>query len=609
MTVTSRISFNGDWKYKSDEMQSGEQENWQDPKFIKESWSKLPSYKLPASWNTINEGGTLRYDRYEGFFWFFYQFTQEEIEEEREYFISFKGINYYCKVWINGMYLGEHQGGFLPFQLRIPTGVLGKNNFIAVEVENFRKFDRIPSTQFDWYNWGGIHRDIDLLVLSKRRVEWIHILTKEITSGSATLLIMYKVTQKGPMKWKVLQNSENILEGSTDFQQHQGQFSLSIPHPKLWSPQAPILYELEVQYANDEGCCSTKFGIRTIEVKQAGIYLNNKVIKIRGVSQHEELMPYGRAIPEGERLKDLRKMKSLGFNTLRTAHYSHDEKLVALADEIGILILEEIPVYWFCDFKNPQVLKLALSMVKSLIYRDFNHPAVILWSMGNEIPIENRACYQFMLRLMHAAKRIDPSRIVTYVSSRMLSDGLRSKSDLPCLNEYWGWYYFSERNLNRVLDFIHQTAPHKPLLITEFGADAKYGFHSKDYQKFSEEKQASILSESIRTFNSKDYIAGWIIWIYRDFRSPMRLNMYQQGFNRKGVVSDKNEPKLIAKVIKALLWEKPKKRRLKLLARYYFLLKPVELLIFGIFYELFQNLFLKKKFEKYYAHEPLEGNQ
>jgi len=210
---------------------------------------------------------------------------------------------------------------------------------------------------------------------------------------------------------------------------------------------------------------------------------------------------------------------------------------------------------------------------------------------------------------MQIAKKIDPSRIVTYVSSRMLSDGLRSKSDLPCLNEYWGWYYFSERCLNRVLDFIHQTAPHKPLLITEFGADAKYGFHSKDYQKFSEEKQASILSESIRTFNSKEYIAGWIIWIYRDFRSPMRLNMYQQGFNRKGVVSDKNEPKLIAKVIKALLWEKPKKRSLKLLARYYFLFKPVELLIFGIFYELFQNLFLKKKFEKYYVHEPLEGNQ
>jgi len=606
MTGLTKISFNGNWKYKCDIKQSGEQELWNDLNFIKESWSKLPNCKLPACWNTIEEGGTLPYDRYEGFFWFFYQFALEKLEEEEDYFISFKGINYYCKVWMNGTYLGEHQGGFLPFQLSIPTKILGKNNFIAVEVENFRKFDRIPSMQFDWYNWGGIYRDVDFLVLSKKRIEWLHIITTEIDSDSARLLIKYKLTQKGLMKWAILQNSEVVLQGSTDFQQLRGQFSLSIPYPKLWSPQDPMLYEFEVQFADGGERYSTKFGIRTVEVKQTGVYLNNKLIKIKGVSQHEELMPYGRAIPEGERLKDLKMMKFLGLNTLRTAHYSHDEKLVALADEVGVLILEEIPVYWFCDFKNPQVLKLAFSMMRGLIYRDFNHPSVILWSVGNEIPIENRACYRFMVQLMQAAKKLDPSRIVTYVSSRMVSDGLRSKSDLPCLNEYWGWYYFSERNLNRVLDFIHQTAPHKPLLITEFGADAKYGFHSNEYQKFSEEKQASILSESIRTFNSKDYIAGWIIWIYRDFRSPMRLNMYQQGFNRKGVVSDKNEPKLIAKVIKALLWEKPKKRRLKLLARYYFLFKPVELLIFGIFYELFQNLFLKKKFEKYYAHEPLE---
>ena len=606
MTGLKKISFNGNWKYKCDIKQSGEQELWNDLNFIKESWNKLPNCKLPACWNTIEEGGTLPYDRYEGFFWFFYQFALEKLEEEEDYFISFKGINYYCKVWMNGTYLGEHQGGFLPFQLSIPTKILGKNNFIVVEVENFRKFDRIPSMQFDWYNWGGIYRDVDFLVLSKKRIEWLHIITTEIDSDSARLLIKYKLTQKGLMKWAILQNSEVVLQGSTDFQQLRGQFSLSIPYPKLWSPQDPMLYEFEVQFADGGERYSTKFGIRTVEVKQTGVYLNNKLIKIKGVSQHEELMPYGRAIPEGERLKDLKMMKFLGLNTLRTAHYSHDEKLVALADEVGVLILEEIPVYWFCDFKNPQVLKLAFSMMRGLIYRDFNHPSVILWSVGNEIPIENRACYRFMVQLMQAAKKLDPSRIVTYVSSRMVSDGLRSKSDLPCLNEYWGWYYFSERNLNRVLDFIHQTAPHKPLLITEFGADAKYGFHSNEYQKFSEEKQASILSESIRTFNSKDYIAGWIIWIYRDFRSPMRLNMYQQGFNRKGVVSDKNEPKLIAKVIKALLWEKPKKRSLKLLARYYFLFKPVELLIFGIFYELFQNLFLKKKFEKYYAHEPLE---
>jgi beta-glucuronidase len=423
------------------------------------------------------------------------------------------------------------------------------------------------------------------------------------------LNINYKLTQKGIIQWRVLQNSRLILEGSTESDQAQDEFSLVVSDPEVWSPDSPSLYKFEAQIADCEAGYSTKFGIRTIEVRQSGIYLNNNLIRIRGVSMHEELMPYGRTIPEKERLKDLRMMKKLGFNTLRTAHYSHDERLIALADEVGILILEEIPVYWFCDFKNPKVLKLALSMIKGLISRDFNHPSVILWSCGNEINVEHRACYRFMHQLMQSAKKLDSSRIITYVSSRMFSDQLRSKSDLPCLNTYFGWYYFSERNLNRVLDFIHQTAPTQPLLITEFGADAKHGFHSKELQKFSEEKQASILSESIRTFNSKDYIAGWIIWIYRDFRSPMRMNQYQQGFNRKGIVSDKNESKLIIKVIRNLLWEKPQKRRIRLLARYYFLLKPLELLVFGIFYELFQNLLLKKKFEKHYSRKSLDSKQ
>jgi len=606
MTAIDEISLNGDWKYKCDEEQVGKRENWYDPVFIKRNWDNFSEYKLPACWNTIIENGILRYDRYEGFFWFFYQFELAEIEEGKDYFISFKGINYSCKVWTNGAYLGDHQGGFLPFQLKIPVKILEKTNFIAVEVENFRKFDRIPALQFDWYNWGGIHRDIDLLILPKRRIEWINIITKELTQSSARLNINYKLTQKGIIQWRVLQNSRLILEGSTESNQAQDEFSLIVSDPKVWSPDSPSLYKFEAQIADCEAGYSTKFGIRTIKVRQSGIYLNNILIRIRGVSMHEELMPYGRTIPEKERLKDLRMMKKLGFNTLRTAHYSHDERLIALADEVGILILEEIPVYWFCDFKNPKVLKIALSMIKELIYRDFNHPSVILWSCGNEINVEHRACYRFMHQLMQSAKKLDSSRIITYVSSRMFSDQLRNKSDLPCLNTYFGWYYFSERNLNRVLDFIHQTAPTQPLLITEFGADAKHGFHSKELQKFSEEKQASILSESIRTFNSKDYIAGWIIWIYRDFRSPMRMNQYQQGFNRKGIVSDKNEPKLISKVIRNLLWEKPRKRRTGLLTRYYVLLKPVELLIFGIFYEFFQDLFLNKKFEKYYSNKPLD---
>ncbi|NVM55664.1 MAG: beta galactosidase jelly roll domain-containing protein [Candidatus Helarchaeota archaeon] len=602
-----KISLNGgNWRYRCDAEQQGEHENWHDPVFIKKNWDTFPSIELPCCWNSIIEDEILPYDRYVGYFWFFHQFTLDKIED-KDYFINFNGVNYYCKIWINGTYLGDHQGGFLPFKLKIPNKILEKNNVIAVEVENFREFSRLPSLQYDWYNWGGIYRDIDLIVVPKEWIQWIRITTKKITPNSATLIINYKLTIKGQIKWKILQDSNAILEGTTEAQEKKGEFGLSMSNPKLWSPESPTLYEFQAQFNEEEELFKIRFGIRTIEVGKSGILINNKLIKIKGVSLHEEFVPYGRAIKAEDRLNDLKNMKKFGFNTLRTAHYSHDEKLIELADEVGILILEEIPVYWYCDFKNPDVLKLALTMVKDLIYRDFNHPSVILWSMGNEIPIEHRVCSRFIHQLMQYARKLDSSRIVTYVSSRMVSDTFRRKSDLPCVNLYFGWYLFSERNLNMVIDFIHQTAPAQPLLITEFGAGAKFGFHSKEYVKFSEEKQVSILTHSIETFNSKDYIAGWIIWIYRDFRSPMRTNKYQKGFNRKGVVSEKNEPKLITKVIKKVLWKIPKKRKAGFLARFYFIFKPVELMIFGILFGFFQNLFLKGQFERYYSRKPFKS--
>ncbi len=595
-----KVSLSGqDWKYKCDADQLGERENWQDPTGIQKNWTNLSTCFLPACWNTLSEGGIKPYDRYEGFFWFFKQFPLS-IEPEKQYFLHFKGINYYCKVWFNGIYLGDHEGGFLPFKLKVPSQVLQENNCLAIEVENLRKADRIPSLIYDWYNWGGIHRDIELLIVPKERVESIHIITESIAPTSADLKVSYKITTRKPIKWAIVQEGKIILEGRHLAPDLMGSFRIKIPDPQYWSPSSPVLYQFQAQIsAEGEPICET-FGIRTIEVRQSGIFLNNKKIKIRGVSMHEELMPYGRAIPKEERLKDLRMIKKLGLNTLRTAHYSHDQAVIELADQIGILILEEIPLYWYCDFRNPVVFKLAAQMITDLIHRDFNHPSVILWSIGNEIPIENRICDRFIRQLMAHTKKIDPSRIVTYVSSRMFQE---VPSDLPCLNLYFGWYMFSERNLNLVLDVIHQKNTRQPLLITEFGADAQFKFHSKGYQKFSEEKQASIVTHSIETFNSKEYIAGWIIWIYRDFRSVLRTNPYQQGFNRKGLFSDKNEPKLLAKLIHRILEKRPKKRRFRILPQYHFILAIVELFVYGLFFGIAERLIMGKLTEKYYSHK------
>ncbi|MHA1650024.1 MAG: glycoside hydrolase family 2 protein [Candidatus Helarchaeota archaeon] len=599
-----KVSLNGIWKYKCDAEQLGEHENWHNPLFIKENWDLLSSYELPCCWNSIVEDGIPRYDRFEGFFWFFRQFELEP-DSTKEYYLEFKGVNYSCKIWVNGSYLGDHQGGFVPFKLKIPQKILEKTNYLAVEVENIRKFERIPAKYFDWFNWGGIYRDIDLHILPKLHFQWIQIFTKKLGSNSAILKIKYKLTQKSKIRWQIFQNNQSIANGESKTPTKLGEFDVIIPNPALWSPISPNLYQFHAHLQDGEDSINERIGIRIIEVRQDGLYLNHKKIRIRGISLHEELLPYGRTIPKEDRLRDLKMIKKLGFNTLRTAHYSHDETLIELADELGLLILEEIPVYWYCDFANPESLKSAAYQLQSLILRDFNHPSVILWSVGNEIPVEHRNCYNFINRLMQYARKLDSSRIITYVSNRMFADKLRIKADIPCINLYLGWYLGSERNLNFILDSIYETAPNRPWLITEFGAGAQYKFHSEAYEKFSEEKQASIITHSIETFNSKDYIAGWNLWNYRDFRSALRTNKYQQGFNRKGIFSEKNEPKLIAKLIPRIMKKKVEKRRFKFLPKYSILLRPVEIALFSLGFQYLQEIFNRTLFNKFYRNKPL----
>jgi beta-glucuronidase len=330
---------------------------------------------------------------------------------------------------------------------------------------------------------------------------------------------------------------------------------VEISRPKIWGIGDPHLYILKVSWDAPAGEKRVRFGIRTITIRGQQVFVNGRPVRLRGVNLHEEQMPFGRPYPRELRERDLRAMLSLGFNALRSAHYPHDEMLPELCDELGIVLLEEIPVYWDCDFANPRVFRLAARMLKELITRDFNHPSVIAWSCGNEIPVEQFACDQFIRREMAWVRRFDMSRIVFYVGMRFWCDTTRRHGDVCGVNEYFGWYYLTTRNLSGFLDVVRASRPTAPWFITEFGGDAKFGYRdsTSDPAKFSEDKQASIIADQIRTLNAKPYVAAWFIWIYRDFRSPLRTNQYQQGFNRKGLVSDANEQKLVARVMPRII--------------------------------------------------------
>jgi len=550
-------SFNGKWKAKADKNNKGIEREWFKPQWYHKNSNDLLDIEIPKSFNILKG-----YEVYEGIFWHFYEFdiTENETIETSVYRLKFDGSNYNTIVWLNEKYLGEHDGGFVPFHFNIHSLNQGKN-LMAVRTENIRKENRIPAVSFDWFNWGGIYRDVKLIFLKQNRLKDVVIKTTLESRSKSRISISYEILGKLSLYWQILGSSGNqiLYQGEISETLGKSEFSFTFHDPELWSPQNPYLYQLKIfNKDTNQLIYNTPFGIRQIEVIGKYIFLNKKRIFLKGASLHEELMPYGRTIPYKERVKDIKSMKSLGFNALRTAHYSHNEDLMKIADEEGMLILEEIPVYWACDFKSNESFRTAAKMMRSLIKRDINHPSVIWWSVGNEIPIERPEVAKYIRRLMDWVRIHDDTRLVTYVSLKIFTDLTRRYADVATINFYFGWYVGSVRMISLMLDIMRTTTFNKPWIYTEFGAGAKYGFHDKwkNQTKFTEEKQLCVLDYSIRTFNAKNYLAGWFIWIYRDFRSFLRQNEYQEGYNRKGIVSEKNEKKMIYHRIPKILNKK-----------------------------------------------------
>ena len=549
------IPLVGVWRFLVDPGDIGVKEEWYTFEYFANNWNLTKEIGVPHNWNAMPG-----LERYEGVGWYFKEVRRNTLGDiaNKECVLHFKGVNYHATVWWNGRYLGSHEGGFLPFEFKVPLAFIQSMNIITVRVENTRKPDRIPGMNFDWYNWGGIHRAVLLGIYNIQRIKFVHIETTSLERDFALLRVRCGVTAAQALHWQILEGSRQVAWGKETLRGIKDVFRIKVPNPRAWDPQSPFMYDFVATLSNSGEVFRVKFGIRTISIHSTQLLLNGKPVKLRGINLHEEQVPYGRCQLPVMRAYDVQNIRALGFNAIRSAHYPHDETLPQLCDELGLLLLEEIPVYWDCDFGNPKVFRLAAKMLKSLVYRDFNHPSVIMWSCGNEIPVERPECARFMRQAMKWVRHFDTSRIVFYVGMRFFCDTTRKHADINAINEYFGWYYLSTKHLNFFLDVIYYSHPQKPWIITEFGAGAKLGFRdtAKEPAKFSEEKQAAILAHTIRILNAKPYVAGWFIWVYRDFRSPLRTNQYQQGFNRKGIVSEKNEKKLIARMISRVMHEK-----------------------------------------------------
>lgn len=536
--------LNGLWHYAVDQYDVGLRDNWHLPKGINEEGEQVPwdfhpeqgeLTFLPGCWNLIKP----LYFYFEGCIWYSRKFLYKPVYKQERVFLRIGAANYDTKIYLNTEFLGSHYGGSTPFFVEV-TGKLEQENNLLICVNNTRTPDRVPMRNTDWFNWGGLYRDIELVRVPQFFIRdfKIHLVPDNTFSRVA---FSVEVSDRSAGDAVTLKIPE--LNINQEFRLKNGVCNGTIVvHPELWSPDNPKLYDTEVLFRDDK--VSDRVGFRQITVKDTEILLNGKPIFLCGISVHEDDVHLGKASNREDILRRYQHARELGCNFLRLAHYPHHELAARLADEMGFLLWEEIPVYWAIDFSNPATYADAENQLLELIHRDFNRASVIIWSVGNE-NADTDERLEFMSRLAKQAKSIDPSRLVSAAflvnhEKIKIEDRLTAFLDVIGLNEYYGWY----KTRFEELDVLGKNSnPDKPVIITEFGAGAKAGHHGTISEKFTEEYMEHIYEKQIRTIKNLDYVKGLTPWILYDFTCPRRQNKYQNGYNRKGLIAEDKKTK------------------------------------------------------------------
>lgn len=519
---------------------------------IEYSFDGADTLYVPRDWNSQREKLFL----YEGSVWYRRRFDQPAGELGRRLFLHFGGANYETDVYLNGRKLGRHVGGFTPFTFEVTKLLREKNNSLVVRVNNQRRREAVPTLNTDWWNYGGLTRDVRLVEVPETYIADYSIQLARGTGDRAQVHIQLD----GPR----LQQSVHVVLPELGIDQtlttdKTGTAQAEIPLSGLerWSPQHPRLYAVKLVAETDS--TTDRIGFRTIETRGAEILLNGKPLFLRGICIHEENpLRGGRATtPEDARLL-LGWAKELNCNFARLAHYPHNEYMAKLADEMGILLWEEIPVYWTIQWENADTLANARQQLTELIGRDHNRASVIVWSVANETPVSEPRT-RFLRTLVDHARSLDSTRLVSAAMEvrrdpsdpdlRIVDDPFGEYTDLISFNQYVGWYDRLPDYCQKVKWSISRT---KPVVVSEFGADALAGRHGGVQARFTEEYQADLYQQTIAMLQRIPGFTGMTPWILTDFRSPRRpLPGIQDGWNRKGVIGETGTKKQAFYVLKA----------------------------------------------------------
>ena len=602
-----RHDLDGTWKFKADPENIGLANGWNLPDFNDHGWDDI---KVPGNWNYH-----FRHDAipdadhdYDGPAWYRTDFWADYDMADLFVKLHFGAVCYKTTIWLNGELIGEHEGDFLPFEFDVTGKILqDQKNILALRVEtlNADSVNTIPTTpgRYDYWIYSGVYREVYLETTSHLTIYDIFAHGEPSGDGAqvtAQVRVLNRTDQPQPVTVSVRVGKDSngyhplaTMAGDflvpaksfitveftapIDFQEYwpqrswqwlyckvdlqEAQSGAAVPSETYQAdrklpPRAPMTpYELYYGYDIQ----NVRFGVRKIEVDGRKILLNGQPVYFKGLNRHDEYPLLGRAITDEIYQNDVEQMDQANINALRTAHYPNEPRIYDLADEYGFLVFEEIPATGlnFKEMKNEKVRSLALDYARRMVHRDRNHPSIVLWSAGNEpVPWGDS---EFNSLIYNEMKTIDPTRLVSYARSMFDIIAPDPDSDVVMFNEYWGWYVGRVSDTSWFLDQAALVFPDKPMLLSEFGADAW-----KDYRTntdpaasphYTEDYQTWHLQETWSIVQSKDYMSGGFIWVFADFLSPTReywrSEQYPDGtvlnpepyYNLKGLVDRDRVPK------------------------------------------------------------------
>lgn len=548
------LSLNGRWNYIVDPMDTGiykyhmtlqkphkrffaDRHFYQDKtKLVEYDFDMAPELSVPGDWNTQSE----RLYWYEGSIWYRTVVDFQKVAGRR-WFLHFGAVNYQCMVGLNNVILGTHKGGFTPFEFEVTDVLQEGPNSLVVWVNNTRGVSEVPTQNFDWWNYGGITRDVTLISVPEVFIkDW-----RMRFDGREALFDVFLDGGAGPVTVEIpeLGIRKKVCAGRDSVARFK--FKVS---PELWSPDNPRLYDIVLSSGDDR--IEDRIGFRTVRVEGEDILLNGKPVFLKGVALHDESIGInpGRCKNKEDAKALLEAAKDLGCNFLRLAHYPHSEQMVRLAEEMGFLLWEEIPCYWNIDWSSEETYANAENQLLEMIGRDYNRAAVIIWSVANETP-HTPERLSFLGRLIARTREEDSSRLVSAAMEKKLTDPhhavvedeLISLTDIISINQYIGWYNGTPADCDSLVWSIPSG---KPLVISEFGGGALYGNHGSDKELFTEEYLALLYRKNLEMLGKLPSLRGLCPWCLKDFRSPKRpLSGIQDDFNRKGLIDEQGRHK------------------------------------------------------------------